>query len=90
MTVEMLSSTAAGTGVLGPEDMLHQLDELMALPGAQGHHYLVVRQLLVEGRSIQNCSFDRRQLEFPLGDDYSSRCVVVGCTSARGFCEALV
>ena len=61
MTVEMLSSTAAGTGVFGPEDMLHQLDELMALPGAQGHHYLVVRQLLVEGRSIQNCSLQELQ-----------------------------
>ncbi|MDA0337189.1 MAG: hypothetical protein O2782_18660 [bacterium] len=61
MTVEMQSSTAAGTGVFGPEDMLHQLDELMALPGAQGHHYLVVRQLLVEGRSIQNYSLQELQ-----------------------------
>ena len=61
MTVDTLSPAAPGTGVPKPEDVLHQLDELMALPGAQGHHYVVVRQLLITGRTVDSLSVQELQ-----------------------------
>ncbi len=61
MTVEPLSPTATGTGVSDPEDMLRLLDELMALPGAQGHHYHVLRQMLTDGRTIESYSLQQLQ-----------------------------
>jgi hypothetical protein len=61
MIVKTLPQAANGTGVSDPENILRQLDEVMALPGAQGHHYHVIRQMLIDGLSVEAYSLQQLQ-----------------------------